>query len=67
MHLPAYALNELTEVGVHQEALPVRQAHDAVGRRAQLFPIRAALSVLTWPTDKRELWERALARRAVFR
>jgi len=28
-HLPAYALNELTEVGVHQEALPVR-ADDSV-------------------------------------
>jgi hypothetical protein len=40
---------------------------DIVGRRAQLFPIRSALSMLSWPADKRELWERALARRAVLR
>lgn len=33
-HLPHYALNELTEVGVHQEALPVHRVRQRPGEMA---------------------------------
>jgi hypothetical protein len=64
MHLPAYALNELTEVGVHQEALPVRKDSTVIGphvtslaqrqrRREQCRAAQRLYAKLNQPSAKR--------------
>jgi hypothetical protein len=56
-HLPAYALNELTEVGVRQEALPVRKDRRAL----------SAFQPSGTPHNCRPLWWRALSKRGSLR